>query len=325
MKLPSLSLQAVPRSWLVMGAALFVGLLAALAARHFLSEQIQSINKRDKGREVEQVVAKVALSKGSPITGETVAVRLVPEEYAHETALTPVDFERFSGSLLAFPVRAGETIVQGMLEAQRAPTFSARVAQGRRAITFPVDEINSISGMLEPGDQIDLLLSLDTNGRTRNLPIVQRLSVMATGQRVVEDAGSEERRQYSTVTVDTSFEEANIIIAARGKGKLTALLRNPKDQEPITSNKAEILAALGLAPRPAAGPSRRAVAKIDPGIPVIYGNRATSPGMQDALNLTPSVMAAMGLSVEQNPNLAAGLVPSNLAAPLPATIAAPKP
>ena len=59
-----------------MGAALLIGLLAALAARHFLSAQIEAIQKRDKGRQVEQVVAKVALSKGSVISSDTVAVRL---------------------------------------------------------------------------------------------------------------------------------------------------------------------------------------------------------------------------------------------------------
>ncbi len=287
MKLPPLSLKSMPRSWLVLGAALLIGLLAALAARHFLAQQVEALGARDKGQQVPHVVAKVALRKGDPINSETVAVRQIPVEYSHETALTPKDFDRFSGSLLAHPVRAGETIVLGMLEEQRAPTFSARVTQGRRAITFPVDEINSISGMLEPGDQIDLLLTLESNGRTRNLPIVQSLSVMATGQRVVEDSPGNEKRQYSTVTVDTSIEEAQIIIAARGKGKLSALLRNPKDQQAIPSKKAEIMVALGLAERPAGKASRS--------VPVIYGGRSAAGGQQEAMNLAaPAMPQTMG-------------------------------
>lgn len=310
MKRPTPNLKSVPRTWLVMGAALLIGLLAALAARHFLSAQIEAIQKRDKGRQVEQVVAKVALSKGSVISSDTVAVRLVPEDYAHETALTPADFERFAGTPLAYPVRAGETIVQGMLEGQRPPTFSSRVAPGRRALTFPVDDINSISGMLEPGDQIDLLLSLDADGRTRNLLIVQKLNVMATGQRVVEDGTSHEKRQYATVTVDTSFEEANIIIAARGKGRLTALLRNPRDPQPLAVNKADILATLGLTSRPAP--------KVDRGIPVIYGNRQSAANLQEALNLALPALAAQGV-------VAADAVVPTPAAALPSPTPTSKP
>lgn len=297
MKLPSISLKSLPRSWLVLGAALFIGLLAALAARHFLAQQMDALDSRVKVSTVDQVVAKVALRKGDPVNSDTVAVRQVPVEFTHETALTPKDFERYSGSTLAHPVKAGETIVLGMLENPRPPTFSTRVVQGRRAITFPVDEINSISGMLEPGDQVDLLLSIEADGRTRNLAIVQSLSVMATGQRVVDDGPSGDKRQYSTVTVDTSLEEAQIIIAARGKGKLSALLRNPKDQQPIPSNKAEILATLGLTRRPISS------MKFESSVPVIYGGRSSSNAMQAAMSLPmPTMPQAMGSSAPEAAN-----------------------
>jgi pilus assembly protein CpaB len=280
MNIPKISLKNLPRSWLILGAAIGIGLLAALAARHFLAQQVEAIEAKNKGQQVQQVVAKVALRKGDPINSDTVAVRPIPAEYAHDTALTPDEFDRFNGSTLAYPVRPGEIIVWAMLEGQRAPTFSARVVQGRRAITFPVDEINSISGMLEPGDQIDLMLSTEINGRTRTLPIVQSLNVMATGQRVDEDTPGNEKRQYSTVTVDTSIEQAQILIAARGKGKLTALLRNPKDQQAMASDNAEIMAVLGLSERltPKASKNIRSV-------PVLYGGRSQQQTNQDATNL----------------------------------------
>lgn len=298
MKLPSFSLKTLPRSWLVLGAALLIGLLAAMAARHFLAQQMQALDTREKVSTVDQVVAKQALRKGDVINSDTVAVRQVPTEFAHETALTPSDFERYSGSTLAHPVRGGETLVLGMLESQRPPTFSTRVVQGRRAITFPVDEINSISGMLEPGDQIDLLLTLDLNGRTRHLTIVQRLSVLATGQRVVDDGASGDKRQYSTVTVDTSIEDAQIIIAARGKGKLSALLRNPKDLQAIPSNKAEILAALGMSTRSSASPIRK-ILPMETEIPVLYGGRSNSNLANSANNAADTSNTSNGSNAIQ--------------------------
>lgn len=254
------------KTWVILGVALVIGILAALAAKVFLSNQLEAIESRGKSKTVNIVVAKVDIAKGIKLSSENIAIRPIPVEYAHSVAVTPDNFERINGQAMAYPVKAGEMILWAMMETQKVPTFSARVEAGRRAMTVPVDEINSISGLVEPGDVIDLMVTLDQKGKKITFPLLQSVQVMATGQRVEDDPKSGERRQYSTVTLNTSPEQAQNVIVARDVGKLTALLRNPEDKQSIGNASYDIAALLGQKS------SGKASALAGDGIPVLYGN-----------------------------------------------------
>jgi len=250
------------KTWIVLGVALVIGCLAAFAAYSYLRNQINRIENRNKSHSVVVLVAKIDVAKGTKLSQENVAVRSVPQEYAHSVALTPEDFDRVNGQALAYPVKAGEMILWGLMETQRAPTFSARIDPGHRAMTVAVDEINSISGMLEPGDSIDLMITLEKDGKKRTFPLMQNVLVMATGQRSVDDPATGEQRSYSTVTIDTTPQQAQNLIVARDAGKMTALLRNPTDKQVVGAAGMDLSALMG-SPKPA-GTGRR-------GIPVLYG------------------------------------------------------
>lgn len=266
MKLSALRKFRPGKTWIVLGVALGIGGLAALAARSYLTGEIQAIEARAKGKTAMVVVAKRDIGKGIKLSPENVAVREIPAEYAHSIAVTPDEFERISGQALAFPVKGGEMILWGLVEHQKLPTFSARVEAGHRAMTVAVDEINSISGMIEPGDTIDLIVSLDHQGKKVTYPLLQSVLVMATGQRSVDDPKSGERRQYSTVTLETTPLQAQSVISARETGRLTALLRNPADKQLIDKSAAAVPSGRSNVGK--SGLVRRA-------IPVIYGGNLT--------------------------------------------------
>jgi pilus assembly protein CpaB len=261
----------ISKTWVVFAVALGVGLIAAWIARNYLSSQMDAIEARGKGPQVGVVVAKRAMNHHDPLTAESVAVRMVPEEYLQSQALKPEDLKRFEGRRLAVPLKAGEWIVWSMLQGEELPTFSARLAQGRRAITVPVDDINSISGLLEPGDLIDLVVTLDQKGRKVTWPMLQVVRVLATGQRSRDDPRSSEKRQYSTVTLDVSPQEAQQVVAAREAGRLTALLRNPTDHRAFNVGGQDLASFLGLNVAEAELPTGET-----PQIPVLYGGRGGS-------------------------------------------------
>jgi pilus assembly protein CpaB len=257
-----LALPPFPRfgkTTVVLGFALGTGLIAALAANRFLAGRIEAIEARSRGTMVEVVVARRYMAAGQVIDADNVALRPVPRAYAHSNALTQDRFAAASGRKLAYSVQPGEMILHSLLQTPKPPTFSARVGPGRRAMTVAVDEINSISGLLEPGDAIDLIVGLDRKGRKLTMPLLQGVQVMATGQRVVDDPVTGERRQYATVTLDLSPTQARALIAARDGGKITALLRNPKDRQ-AAAGVAVDLAAL---PGDASGMAGE--------VPVLYG------------------------------------------------------
>jgi pilus assembly protein CpaB len=245
MKFNFQSLRNVNKTWLSLGVALSIGLLTALAARSFLSHQIEAIAEGNKHETVDVVVAKAELAAGTKLGKESLAVRKIPVDFVQSGAVRPEDFSRIDGKAIVYPIRSGEMIMWSQMETPRAPTFSARLAPGQRAITVVVDEINSISGMLAPGDRIDLMFALEQGGQKVVLPLLQSVQVMATGQRVVDDAKSGEKAQFATVTLNTTPEQAKNIIIARETGKLTALLRNPNDNEPIANKSLDLAALFG--------------------------------------------------------------------------------
>ncbi len=256
------------KTWAVLAIALSMGVLAALAARSYLSTQMEAIQVRAKGQQINLIVAKRDLKKGEKVSKENVAVRPVPTDYAHSIAINPNDFERLNGRVMAYPVKSGELILWGLLESKKAPSFSTNVAAGHRAITVPVDEINSISGMLEPGDKIDLMVSMDRKGKKITFSLLQNVQVMATGQRSIDDPKSGERRQYSTVTLNTTPTQAQNIIVARDVGKVTALLRNPQDKQTSNNNSTDVANLLGVKTD-----GKTMTLEGEKQVPVLYGGR----------------------------------------------------
>ncbi len=258
------------KTWAVLAIALSMGVLAALAARSYLSTQMEAIQIRAKGQQINLIVAKRDLKKGEKVSNDNVAVRPVPADYAHSIAINPNDFERLNGRVMAYPVKSGELILWGLLESKKAPSFSTNVAAGYRAITVPVDEINSISGMLEPGDKIDLMVSMDRKGKKITFSLLQNVQVMATGQRSIDDPKNGERRQYSTVTLNTTPEQAHNIIVARDVGKITALLRNPQDKQTANNNSTDVANLLGVKTD-----GQTLTLDSDKQVPVLYGGRGS--------------------------------------------------
>lgn len=262
----------INKNWIVLVAALSVGGLAAWGAKNYLGSQMAEIEARDKNKAmVRVVVAKTDLAKGSVLLAENVAVRSIPQEWAHSGAITPEQFGRAEGSILAYAANAGESMIWSQLEGQRVPTFSARLTQGRRAVTVPVDEISSLSGMVEPGDLIDIVVSIKNDKKSFTFTLLQSVTVLATGTKASqEDKDPEGRsRTFSTITLDTSPDDAKRVIAAREVGRVTALLRAPSDGSRVSKERTDALSLLGLATGLASAAST---------VPVIYGGGPITEG-----------------------------------------------
>ena len=296
------------RTWLVLGVAIVIGTVAALAAHQYLSEEMTAIATRDKGDQIHVVVAKSKMQKGDMLSAAALAVRGVPSDYAHTSALLPEQFDSFDGKVLAYGVKAGEMILWSMLEGKKAPSFSSRVDEGRRAITVPVDEINSISGLLEPGDLIDLMVTVSQRDKKLTFPVIQSVRVMATGQRSVDDPKNGERRQYSTVTLDTTPEQAQTVIMAREAGKVTALLRNPNDLQKVQRGDMGLPGLNGLGLESAQMPEDPALSVHQ--VPVLYGGRGAK-------------LPVEGLQMGKYVHASSGQLPA--ASPIPGTPALPEP
>jgi pilus assembly protein CpaB len=243
--------------------------MAAFGARGYISDQIAIERERLQPRQpmVTIVVAKQDLARGDVVSPQTVAVREIPRAYLAPGTVQPERFDGFSGSRLVSPLRAGEPLLQTALEGADVSTFAAKVPAGVRAFTVVVDEVNSLSGMLQPGDRIDLLLSarLPATAAQPQPPeitraLLQDIKVLATGRQVRPGGEDKASRTYGAITVEVSPAQAQRLVVAQRSGKLTATLRNPLDRDPVAHAPLDVYALLGIAPPgadpPAAGGQR---------------------------------------------------------------------
>ena len=251
--------------------ALACGVLAALAARQHIQGRIHSIEASARVPMVQRIVAAYDLQSGVRLLEEHLALRSFPATWVAPGSLAPEQFRSLIGQQLVTSVHGGDPLLDLHVKAAQSAAFSSQIRPGRRAITMPVDQINSVSGLLQPGDLIDLYVSFDYQRRTITAPLLQGVLVLATDTRTrndqVPDNDTAPAKAYSTVTLDAAPEDAVKLVAARHAGSLTAVLRAGSDNVPTTKAARGDLASLLGVSRPPPRRSEKAQ--------VIYGNRAS--------------------------------------------------
>ncbi len=256
------------RHLLLLFLSLAIGAGGVYLARNFIEQQISYYRAQlEKSEPMVSVVVPVRnMRSGEVVQAQDLALREIPAAFAHEGAVRNENYEIAVGQRLSFDIAQGRPLLWAHLESGLSPTFSGVLTEGKRALTVPVDEINSISGFLRPGDNIDLSVSY----RQTVFPVVQNLHVLATGSRTTRDKTGRAIGRYQTITVEVDPETAKKITLARTIGQITASLRNPKDTAP-TDPSPYTVAQLLNRPSPPPRKKRRVVRKKKPSIQYIIG------------------------------------------------------
>lgn len=183
------------------------------------------------------VVANADLRPGTFLSSQTVAIREIPRSFLHSDAIPADNWSTVGGRVLVHAVRSGEPVLLSHLAQDASAGFSSQVTAGMRALTVPVDDEASISGMLAPGDRIDLLFTTMAGNENVTLPLLFNVPVIATGVRTISNTAylddRSRSRQYNTITVSVSPENAAKITLAQDAGKVTVALRQPQDDQSI--------------------------------------------------------------------------------------------
>lgn len=278
-------LSRINPSLLALALAIAAGLCAAWAARQYLHGRQLQLEASSRVATVERLVAAVDLPAGTVLGLEHVAVRPYPETLAPSDSLPPEHHAELLGAVLRGPMQAGDLLLRAHAEAPSGAAFSRVLAAGRRAVTLPVDAINSVAGLLQPGDLIDLYVSFDHQRRRITAPLLQGVLVLATGASTVQaPAPGLDADAFSTITLDAAPEDAVKLVAARQGGTLTAVLRAPSDAGATqVAARGDLASLLGVNSVPSATPAK---------VRVIYGNTAVRN--VPALTPTPSVPRQSG-------------------------------
>lgn len=180
------------------------------------------------------VVPTTDLASGTAVDGSNMAQRLFPRDLLYPNTITAEKWAQFAGHSLNRPVQAGKPLLETDFTAEGISEFASLLHENNRAVTITVDEVNSIAGMLQPGDHIDIMLSSSSgSGQASLLPLLQHVLVLATGSSIdqtvkpgadVKNGAQDLSRQYSTLTLELTPKQASDLLLGRQMGALKIAL-----------------------------------------------------------------------------------------------------
>ena len=185
------------------------------------------------------LVAQRALPAGTIITADVMKFQEWPDELVQDAYFIDgeADLNALMGTVVRYPITAGEPVTQGSLVSPGDSGFlAAALTPGMRAITVPVSAKTGVAGFVFPGDRVDLVLTQTVEGDGRALKtaetILGNLRVLATDQSTTQEkseTGEVVVKTARVVTLEVTPKIAEKVAVAQTLGTLSLSLRSLGD------------------------------------------------------------------------------------------------
>jgi pilus assembly protein CpaB len=149
-------------------------------------------------------------------------------------------------------LKKGEPVVEHRLAPVSIKTggVSAVLESGKRAVAVKGDKVMGMSGFVNPGNRVDVLVTLrDPKTKLDKTKVVlENIPVLATGTQIQKNEKGEPA-PVDVYTLEVTIEDAEMLSLAASQGKLQFALRNITDAEPVLTKGTTIsqtLASLSM-------------------------------------------------------------------------------
>ncbi|NGM22076.1 Flp pilus assembly protein CpaB [Roseomonas stagni] len=180
-----------------------------------------------------------SLLRPDDITSVEMDVATTPPEARRDTPQARADLV---GQMALRPVGQGSPFMtEDFLRPGDRGFLAALLAPGMRAASIGVDAISGISGLIWPGDRVDVVLTQTIGDET--VPLERRIAgqtvlidsrVIAIDQAIVQGAvgdGPEANRQVRTVTLEVAPHAAERLAVAARLGRLSLTVRASSNRD----------------------------------------------------------------------------------------------
>lgn len=222
---------------LLLIGAIIAGVAGYLLTDNYINEEVADYKADiDRGQQmVNVVVANKDLQIGDIIGKETVAVRPMPREYLHNDYISPSGYSSIEGAEVVHPLSVGDPVLSSYLSKSSILSFSDLLGKDQRAVTLPVDRLDTISGFLEPGHYIDLMITLQDGPRARTVPLLENVKIIATGG--VLEGDLDQDQEFNQITLGVSAVDATRLIHAQTVGNISVLLRGSGTDDNLSTDE----------------------------------------------------------------------------------------
>jgi pilus assembly protein CpaB len=192
---------------------------------------------------VEVVAAKDKIDKNETITKEKLTMVDVPEKSVLPQSLKNVN--EANGKISTSVIEKGEPIYSHRLvsEKEEGVYVSRKVKDGFRAVTIGVDINQSVSNLLEPEDEVDVILTKVTKDKenqphSNSVVLLQKVRVLAVGRKMVTPENTKEPYvEFSSVTLELNPEDAVTLITEKELGKIHLILNKRPSMDEANNPK----------------------------------------------------------------------------------------
>ena len=202
----------------------------------------QQATKGNSGGQVDEKISVLVITEevtpGTGLTEENVEFRDYPVSVVPENVVTSLDeFEDRAIRVRAFP---GDFVTRDKLGAIGERAASQDIPSGMVAITILVDSAMTSSGLLLPGDRVDLLVSFTMRGQFGGGKVIKTVlefvEVFSVDQRrEIQTAKGEALAKTLTLLVDP--DQAMLVKLAEDIGRLHLTMRSKEDATPRVRDK----------------------------------------------------------------------------------------
>ena len=215
----------------LLAVALTCGLVAMMGV-----QQVLSSNSNDgKNNSVKVLVAKTEILPGQPLDEKNVEFREWPKETIPENAVVRKEqFQERALKVRAFP---GDIITELKLDKKGVRNASSDVPPGMRVASVPIDPTMTGTGLVRPGDRVDVLVTYKTQGRDVEIgkqvkTVLEAIEVFAIdGQRDSTLMPTSAAQASKNVSLLLTHEQAKLVKLAGDVGQLHLTLRGTKDDQ----------------------------------------------------------------------------------------------
>ncbi len=231
------------RSIMLIAAVLLLTLGTVFVARAWLDgqrSQVAFVPEFEQEEATRVLVAEVSLPAGTFLKEEHLRWQAwpdagIPESYIVKTQTVPEDLY---GAVIRRGVAAGEPITRPRIIKPGDRGFMAAVlTPGSRAMSIKIGAASGVSGLVFPGDRVDLILTHtlkkdDGSEHRASETILKNVRVLALDRRVNDESG--EAQLAKTATLEITPKQVEILTVALELGRLSLSLRSlAKDDEEL--------------------------------------------------------------------------------------------
>lgn len=218
------------KSVLLLAVAIGCGLIAMLGV-----QQVLSGPKPEKQDEIQVLVATEDISPYTRLNETNTAFQTMSKEAIPEGAEPVTTPEEYLERVLRMGAVKGDLILKSKLT-EKGALPSMEIPEGMRVVTVKVNQTQTHSGLIMPGDFVDVVLTYKTQEQGRGLvqnarTILQNVKIFAADniRRGTVKSGDATEINAKNISFVVTPDEANLLMLAESRGQLTMALRHHGD------------------------------------------------------------------------------------------------